>query len=77
LNKGRTQSCSRCWARTLCAGGCHYENHLRENLLDLPRGTSCKFIRGWLELGMKIYAELRTDGAIGAMSRRLEVRAQC
>jgi uncharacterized protein len=77
LNKGRKQSCSRCWARTICAGGCHYENHLRENLLDLPRGTSCKFIRGWLELGMKTYAELRTDGAIEAMGRRLEVRAQC
>jgi uncharacterized protein len=77
LNKGREQSCSRCWARTLCAGGCHYENYLRENLLDLPRGTSCQFIRGWLELGMKTYAELRTDGAIEAMGRRLEGRAQC
>jgi uncharacterized protein len=77
LNDGREQSCSRCWARTLCAGGCHYENHLRENLLDLPRGTSCKFIRAWLDLGMRIYAELRADGAIEAMDRRLEGRAQC
>ena len=77
LNRGREESCSKCWARTLCAGGCHYENHLRENKLGLPRGTSCKFIRGWLDLGMKTYAELRTDGAIEAMGRRLTQRAQC
>jgi len=77
LNKGREESCSQCWARTLCAGGCHYENHLRENHLGLPRGTSCKFIRSWLDLGMKTYAELRTDGAIEAMGRRLQQRAQC
>ena len=77
LNEGREESCSKCWARTLCAGGCHYENHLRENYLGLPRGTSCKFIRSWLDLGMKTYAELRTDGAIEAMGRRLAQRAQC
>ncbi|MDT8320504.1 MAG: radical SAM protein [Xanthomonadales bacterium] len=77
LNRGRDQSCSGCWARTLCAGGCHYENNLRENQLGLPRGTSCGFIRGWLDLGIKTYAELRTDGAIEAMSRRLAQRAQC
>jgi uncharacterized protein len=77
LNRGREQSCSKCWARTLCAGGCHYENNLRENNLGLPRGTSCKFIRGWLDLGMKTYAELRTDGAIESMGRRLTQRAQC
>lgn len=77
LNNGRTESCSNCWARTLCAGGCHYENNLRENQLGLPRGTSCQFIRGWLELGMQTYAGLRTDGAIEAMGHRLKQRAQC
>jgi uncharacterized protein len=77
LNEGREESCSKCWARTLCAGGCHYENHLRENHLGLPRGTSCKFIRSWLDLGMKTYAELRTDGAFEAMGRRIAQRAQC
>jgi uncharacterized protein len=77
LNSDRGKSCSRCWARTLCAGGCHYENHLRENHLGLPRGTSCRFIRSWLDLGIKTYEELRTDGAIEAMGRRLSQRAQC
>jgi len=77
LNNERKEDCSRCWARTLCAGGCHYENNLRENQLGLPRGTSCRFIRGWLDLGMKTYAQLRTDGAIETMGRRLARRAQC
>jgi len=77
LNKGRHKSCSKCWARTLCAGGCHYENHLRENQLGLPRGTSCRFIRSWLDLGMKTYAALRADNAIEAMGQRLQERAQC
>jgi uncharacterized protein len=77
LNGDRRESCSSCWARTLCVGGCHYENHLRENLLGLPRGTSCDFIRNWLGLGMKTYAALRTDGAIERMGGRLAQRAQC
>jgi len=77
LNHRRIGDCSRCWARTLCAGGCHYENHLRENQLGLPRGTSCRFIRNWLELGIRTYAELRTNGAMGKMNRRLARRAQC
>jgi len=76
LNRGRDESCSKCWARTLCGGGCHYENHLRENHLGLPRGSSCRFIRSWLDLGMKTYADLRTDDAIEAMGRRLKQRAQ-
>jgi len=77
LNEGREKACSRCWARTLCAGGCHYENHLRENQLGLPRGTSCRFIRSWLELGIKTYAELRESDAVTAMGPRLQERAQC
>ena len=55
----RRDSCSSCWARSLCAGGCHYENHLRENRLGLPAGTSCDFILRWLELGIQVYASLR------------------
>lgn len=54
----RQRACAACWARSLCAGGCHYENHLREIELGLPPGGSCAFIRRWLELGIRVYAEL-------------------
>jgi len=57
----RHQACSTCWARSLCAGGCHYENDLREVQLGLPPGGSCAFIRRWLELGIRVYAELSRD----------------
>jgi len=77
LNKGRDQHCSGCWARALCAGGCHYENHLRENQLGLPRGSSCRLIRSWLELGLRTYAGLCMDDAIEALGSRLSQRAQC
>ena len=57
----RRQACGECWARSLCAGGCHYENHLREVQLGLPPGGSCTFIRWWLELGIRVYADLCHD----------------
>jgi uncharacterized protein len=57
----RQEACSACWARSLCAGGCHYENHLREVQLGLPPGGSCAFIRRWLELGIRVYADLCRD----------------
>jgi uncharacterized protein len=54
----RAKACGECWARSLCAGGCHYENNLREVELGLPPGGSCAFIRRWLELGIRVYGEL-------------------
>lgn len=57
----RRVACGACWARSLCAGGCHYENHLREVRLGLPARGSCTFIRRWLELGVRVYAALGRD----------------
>jgi len=57
----RRAACSACWARKLCAGGCHHDNHVRESELGLPPGGSCDFIRRWLELGLHVYAGLSRD----------------
>lgn len=76
LTEGKVELCSTCWARTLCTGGCHYENHLREAKLGLPPGTSCHFIRSWLQLGIELYADLRRTGADRLLAR-LEKRAAC
>ena len=54
----RRDACARCWARSLCAGGCHYENHVREHGLGLAHGGSCAFIRRWLEIGIRVYGDL-------------------
>ncbi len=55
----RRDDCSACWARSLCAGGCHHDNYLRENELGLAPGGACDFIRSWLEIGIRVYAALR------------------
>jgi uncharacterized protein len=71
----RQEACTACWARSLCAGGCHYENHLREVQLGLPPGGSCAFIRRWLELGIRVYADLchdRDNPVLAFLGRRAD-----
>ena len=71
----RADDCAACWARSLCAGGCHYDNHLREVTLGLAAGGSCDFIRRWLELGIRVYADLRArhePAVFGFLARRAE-----
>lgn len=47
----RQEPCSECWARFLCAGGCHHET--------LSRGRpACDFIRGWLHHCIGAYGRL-------------------
>ncbi|HET9596227.1 MAG TPA: radical SAM protein [Anaeromyxobacteraceae bacterium] len=75
LASPREEACGRCWARRLCAGGCHYENHVREDRLGLPAGSSCDFIRRWLELGIRAYASLQRAAAgevLGHLRRRAD-----
>ena len=71
----RRDACAACWARSLCAGGCHYENHVRERNLGMAQGATCDFIRSWLEIGIRVYAGLcdRHDDAVMAF---LDRRAQ-
>lgn len=57
----RQDDCRSCWARSLCAGGCHHDNHLREGALGQAPGGACEFIRRWLEIGIGVYAALSRD----------------
>jgi len=71
----RRDGCSTCWARSLCEGGCHHDNYVRENELGLPPGGSCDFIRRWLELGIRVYAGLCRDPdnrALAFLGRRAD-----
>lgn len=71
----RRDGCSHCWARTLCAGGCHHDNHVRENDLGLAPGGMCDFIRGWLEICIRTYAQLRRgadEGVLAFLARRAQ-----
>lgn len=71
----RRDDCATCWARSLCAGGCHYENHVRERDLGLAHGGTCDFIRRWLEIGIRVYGSLcmpRDNALMAFLERRLE-----
>lgn len=71
----RKQACAACWARSLCAGGCHHDNHLRESELGLAPGGACDFIRRWIELGIRVYARLtRAPGrrVLAALAQRID-----
>jgi uncharacterized protein len=47
----RQEPCRSCWARYLCAGGCHHE--------VIQRGRpACDYIRGWLHYCLEAYSRL-------------------
>ena len=56
--------CHTCWARPLCAGGCHHEAFVRYGDTGHPNLHYCDWIRNWTEKCLHIY------GAIAAQRPR-------
>lgn len=54
--------CSQCFARPLCAGGCHHEAYVRYGDTGHPNLHYCDWIRGWTDNCLRIY------GAIAAQN---------
>lgn len=50
--------CHSCWARPLCAGGCHHEAFVRYGDTGHPNLHYCDWIRGWTGLCLRIYGEI-------------------
>ena len=48
----RQSPCTSCWARYMCAGGCHHE------VIEKGR-ESCDYIRSWLHYCLQSYARLK------------------
>ncbi|MCP4693232.1 MAG: SPASM domain-containing protein, partial [Desulfobacterales bacterium] len=53
--------CGRCWARTICAGGCYHEALVRQGDLLKPNLHYCDWIMRWIETGLNVYGRLITD----------------
>jgi uncharacterized protein len=54
--------CHTCWARPLCAGGCHHEAFVRYGDTGHANLHYCDWIRDWTETCLKIY------GAVSAVN---------
>ncbi len=54
----RKISCRECWVRHLCAGGCYHEAHTHYGSLYRANAHYCEWIRSWIDLGLRSYAEI-------------------
>jgi uncharacterized protein len=50
--------CSTCWARPVCSGGCYHEAHTRYGDTTKANLHYCNWIRGWLDVCLKVYADI-------------------
>src|SRR5579864_1629556 len=61
LSRGHIQvktDCRTCWARPVCAGGCHHEAYVRYHDTGHANLHYCDWIRGWTDLCLRIYGEI-------------------
>jgi uncharacterized protein len=55
---GAKYDCHSCWARPLCAGGCHHEAFVRYGDTGHPNLHYCDWIRDWTDTCLKIYGAI-------------------
>lgn len=64
LTRGHINSkydCHSCWARPLCAGGCHHEAFVRYGDTGHANLHYCDWIRDWTETCLRIYATVSAE----------------
>jgi uncharacterized protein len=75
LTKGHVQAkyeCQSCWARPLCAGGCHHEAFVRYGDTGHANLHYCDWIREWTDRCLQIYGTIaaRNPGFIEHFAAR-------
>jgi uncharacterized protein len=55
---GAKYDCHSCWARPLCAGGCHHEAFVRYGDTGHANLHYCDWIRGWTDMCLRIYGTI-------------------
>ena len=61
LSRGHIDSkydCHSCWARPLCAGGCHHEAYVRYGDTGHPNLHYCDWIRQWTDKCLQVYGAI-------------------
>ncbi len=69
---GRKYDCHTCWARPLCAGGCHHEAYVRYGDTGHPNLHYCDWIRSWTDTCLNIYGTIsaRNPGFLEQFAER-------
>lgn len=57
-NIGAKYDCHSCWARPVCAGGCHHEAFVRYGDTGHPNLHYCDWIRDWTDTCLRIYGAI-------------------
>lgn len=57
----RKEECQGCWARFFCGGGCYHETVVRNGTVTEPPLHYCKWLRQWIEIGLKAYVRISED----------------
>lgn len=75
LNRGHVGAkydCQSCWARPLCAGGCHHEAFVRYGDTGHANLHYCDWIRSWTDTCLKIYGTIagRNPGFLEHFAKR-------
>jgi uncharacterized protein len=78
LRRGHIDSkydCHTCWARPLCAGGCHHEAFVRYGDTGHPNLHYCDWIRDWTDTCLRIYGAIAAKNP-GFLQQFAERKAQ-
>ncbi len=67
--------CQTCWARPLCAGGCHHEAFVRYGDTGHPNLHYCDWIRSWTDTCLHIYGTIAAQNP-GFLEHFSERKAQ-
>lgn len=54
-------TCTTCWARSLCGGGCHHENLSETKNIQEPPINYCKMTKTFIDAVMKLYVGLTPE----------------
>ncbi len=72
---GSKYDCHTCWARPLCAGGCHHEAFVRYGDTGHPNLHYCDWIRDWTNTCLEIYGAIAA-GNPGFLQQFAERKAE-
>ncbi len=58
-------TCSTCWARHFCGGGCHHDNLMASGSTSEPNYVTCEIFRHSMSRTLEAWGRLSKDGKIG------------